>query len=139
MAGQPNKASTSFDLECTHCDKFGHELFDVTLEDVSEIKNSNYNLFSLTRLMQNGWKMSGDETAITMKKGGKAIKFDIVIPTKHGAIYAGYFKRKDEVSGAAPEAGTQMNIEKAHQLLGHCSEATTRKMAKVLEWTISRG
>ena len=35
--------------------------------------------------------------------------------------------------------GVVLNLKKAHALLGHPSEALTRKIAKALKWTLTRG
>lgn len=142
IMGDEIKPGLEMDLECTHCDKFGNEVMDITLDSVGHMKGSNYNLCSLTRMMQKGWKLQGDKKAITMTKNGMSINFDIVIPTTKGALYCACFKRKranGEVHGAALGEGTEMNINRAHTLLGHKSEDSTRKTAKQLGWRITRG
>ncbi len=61
-----------------------------TLTDVNYNSMYNFNLVILTRLLMNGWKVTkGDKTGITVgSKDGSEIKFDIVIPTVCGAIFA---------------------------------------------------
>ena len=86
------------------------------------MKGYNYNLCSLSKMLQSGWKMSGNAKAITMRKGSMVIIFDIIIPTKNGALYCACFKRtggsnNDEIASGAIGKGTQMSIDKAHQLL----------------------
>jgi hypothetical protein len=44
-----------------------------------------------------------------------------------------------EVNAIQAEAGQKVNIERAHQLLGHMSEDSTRATAKALGWEIVRG
>jgi hypothetical protein len=44
-----------------------------------------------------------------------------------------------EVIAIQAEAGQKINIEKAHQLLGHVSEDSTRAIAIALGWKIVRG
>ena len=82
--------------------------------------------------------MSGDAKAVTMTKGSMTIVFDTIIPTKNGALYYTCFKRtggvsNDEIASGVIGKGTQISIEKAHQLLGHCNENATRQTAKQLE------
>ena len=95
------------------------------------MKDCNYNLCSLAKMLQNGWKMSGDAKAITMTKGSMTIVFDIIIPTKNEALQYACFKRTGEVnndkilSGATGKSN-QMSIEKAHQLIRHCNENATQ-------------
>ena len=70
------------------------------------------------------------------------IQFDIIIPTNNGVLHCAYFKRTGEVTSVevvsrAIGKGTQMSIEKAHQLPGHYNENSTRKTTKQLEWKIT--
>ena len=70
-----------------------------------------------------GWKLGGDSKAIWIEKGGKQFRFDIVIPTASGAIFAMYIKRKKTREVA--QMGTkpiEMNIQKAHDMLGHSNK-----------------
>jgi hypothetical protein len=84
-----------------------------------------------------GWKLNGNKEAIWIEKDGKEVRFDIVIPTPKGALYCMYFKRASEMAMSATESGTKMNIMKAHDLLGHCSEEMTRETAKEMGWILS--
>ncbi len=67
-----------------------------------------------------------------MKKGALKICSDIIIPTKHGAIYCAYFNFTGEVQDGAMTNKVQMSIAKAHAILGHENELATRKMTKYL-------
>jgi hypothetical protein len=58
--------------------------------------------------------------------------FDIAIPTPKGVIYALYLERGSEIAGATADGKIKMTVKQAHDKLGHCSEDTTRKMAKAL-------
>jgi hypothetical protein len=123
-------------------EKDGSEGLKCTLTDVSYCNKLNFNLLSLTRLLfRGGWIIThGDKTGITVKgREGNSIKFDIVIPTARGAIFAVRFVRDIEVSGAYTGAGTKMNIHKAHGLLGHVNEDETRRIAGHMSWVLSRG
>ena len=40
---------------------------------------------------------------------------------------------------ACTDVGTKMNIQKAHGLLGHGDEESTRKTAQKLGWILTRG
>jgi hypothetical protein len=91
-------------------------------------KNFPFYLFSLTKLMKQGWTLGGDQiNGIILSKDQHTLKFDIPIDTPEGVVFAMYAKRT-EVGSAA--VSTTMNIEKAHRLLGHQSEEATRKTAK---------
>jgi hypothetical protein len=84
-------------------------------------------------MLQLGWTLGGDrhELTLTSSDSKHVIHFDIVTKTKLGAVYSAKFARS--------EAGTKMNINRAHQLLGHKSEANTHKSAKALGIVITRG
>jgi hypothetical protein len=104
---------------------------------VALTKGSPFNLFSLTKAMQQGCILGGDNTnGITLTKGTNVLKFDIPIVTPKGVVYAMYMRRTEV---AASSVSTNMKIEKAHRLLGHQSEDTTRQTAKYLGWNITSG
>ena len=74
-----------------------------------------------------------------MTKGSMVIKFDIIIPTKRGALFYACLKRTQDVTSGAIEKGTQMSITKLHELLGHFNEnIAMQKTTKQLEWKITR-
>ena len=77
--------------------------------------------------------------AITMTNGSMVIKFDIIIPTEHGALFCACLQRTQEVASGGIGKGTQISIANVHELLGHCNENATHKTAKQLEWKITRG
>jgi hypothetical protein len=78
-----------------------------------------------------------------LKKGDQQVKFDLVIPTHKGVIFAMYINREgesqEEVAGIGTTTKKRLNIKKAHELLGHMSEDMTRKVAKHLGWEITKG
>ena len=118
----------------------GCNLQEATLTDVSFNKSLNYNLFSLSRVLKLGWVISkGDSTGITIKRDSTVIVFDIVVHTANGAVFATRFLRDSELFAACTEKGLRVNINKAHELLGHGDEESTRASARVLGWTITRG
>ena len=83
--------------------------------------------------------MIGDVNAITMTKVSMVIKFDIIIPTKHGVLFCACLKRTREVASGAIGKGTQMSIAKAYELLGHYNENATQKTVEQLKWRITHG
>ena len=131
------------DIPTMVCDKFGNEKTGILMTGVSHMKNGNFNLFSVTRAMMSGWKLTGDEESIRIQKGDLTISFDIVIKTTKGALYCAHMKRKrlhDKINGAeAEKKKTVMSVANAHALLGHCNEDATRKTAKHLGWELTSG
>jgi hypothetical protein len=53
----------------------------------------NFNLFSVTRMLQKGYRIKGDAKSITLEKGNHAFMFDSVIWTQGGALYCARFCR----------------------------------------------
>ena len=53
------------------------------------------------------------------------IKFEIVVPTPHGAIYACYFCCGHELGVIGTQTKTKMSFQHAQKLLSHCDKETT--------------
>jgi hypothetical protein len=109
----------------------------VKLTDVNYSKKFNYNLFSAARCLKNGWTMTGDKECITLvhPSGGHKLVFDIVIPTKNGALFATMLTKDTEVANAQVEKPQAMTLKQAHSKLGHyCDIEKTRHTAKRLNW-----
>jgi hypothetical protein len=118
------------------CDKNGNVLNDATISDVTHLPKAKSNLFSITKLQNDGWALGGNADAIWLTKGDVEIKFDIKIPTPKGVLYAMYHEPKTEIAAptmATPNAGTatiatvistpkRMSVKKAHDMLGHINE-----------------
>jgi hypothetical protein len=141
-AGNPVKEESIIDLKGQFMTDDGEMGIEATLTEVSVNQKYNFNLFSLTRLLIRGWHVArGDASSIVIEdKDGNRIVFDIVIRTVRGAIYATRFIREtSEVSAVGTEAGTVMNVYKAHALLGHSNEDSVRQTSKHLGWELTRG
>jgi hypothetical protein len=145
--GQSKSGSQIGDIPGTVCDKTGTTVSSATIQAALYLPSAMYNLFSITKLQREGWSLHGDEKCLRLTKGSATITFDILIPTAKGMLYAMYHQHGTEVANAGTTAGngpqdtkkTLMSIAKAHDLLGHKSEDTTRRNAKALDWTIARG
>ena len=140
-AGEAVKATSTIDLPGQFVAKDGGLGMKGTLADCNFNESLNFNLLILTRLLCSGWSITkGNATGITIQNGsGSKIEFDIVIPTARGALFACRFIREAEFAGISTEAGSKMNIQKAHNLLGHGNEEATRKSAQQLGWVLTRG
>ena len=68
ISGQAIKPSMEVDLPGMYCDKNGDNQFAVKLRDVDVIPESHYNLISLTKLMEEGHKVTRN------KKDGLSVK-----------------------------------------------------------------
>jgi len=100
-AGTAVKAESTIDIPGRFVTRDGSYGIKATLQGVSYNRQHNFNLLSLTRLLyKQGWVIEeGNKHGITiMKNGQERIKFDIVVPTPNGALYACRFLRNSEVS-----------------------------------------
>ena len=133
------------------CDNRGKELGPMRLMEVALCPESPFNLIGIGAYLAKGWTLEGNEDMIVLTKGRLRVVFDIVIETEKGRIYAGCFKPRVKMrsnaqsqiaaanSDVADRRPITMNIQQAHQRLGHMSESATRKAAAQLGWTITRG
>ena len=129
------------DIDGNVCDQSGNEKLRVKMKDVAIVPSSGFNLFSITKMMLAGWKLSGEREKLVLTKNGNEITFDIAIPTPKGVIFAIYIKRDGEMAGAGADAvaNVKLTIQQAHERLGHCGEDATRKAAKQLGWELTQG
>jgi hypothetical protein len=91
--GSSEDATVIGDISGRACDKNGNVLNDAKITDVTHLPEGKYNLFSITKLQNEGWILNGDASAIWLTKGDIEIKFDIKIPTPKGVLYAMYHQR----------------------------------------------
>ena len=85
ISGKAIKPSMEVDLPGMYCDKNGDDQFAVKLRDVDVIPESHYNLISVTKLMEEGHKVTGNKKdGLSVEKGGRIIKFDIRVETPKG-------------------------------------------------------
>jgi hypothetical protein len=125
-------------LPVTAGDQYGKKLDNFTLTNVKFVEKQKFNLFSTSKLVDEGWTPGGNRQAITFAKDGRILKFDIKIATASGCLFAICLTRR-EVGDAALAAVQKMTVLQAHQRLGHCNEDTTRQAAKLLGWELQRG
>jgi hypothetical protein len=141
MHGVPIASSKEMDIPVEHCDKSGNAIRQMVITDVSYLKGANFNLCSLTKMMEEGWGMFRDNVdGIVMRPGSdEEVYFDIIIKTQKGAIYAGYFKRSEEEAAAVAPSQVHVNVHRLHQMLGHSGEWSTRATGNYLGMDIARG
>jgi hypothetical protein len=112
---------------------------------------SKYNLFSITKLQNDGWMLGENADAIWLTKEDIEIKFDIKILTPKGVLYAMYHQCNTEIAAptvATPNAGAasveaiiptpkRMLVKKAHDMIGNINEKAVRKTAIALGWELT--
>jgi hypothetical protein len=80
------KAQVIGDLPGVICDKYGNIKSKTVLQDVVYIPTGGYNWFSLTKLMNSGWDLSGDnETGIMLSKGNKKVVLIFAFQLRKGS------------------------------------------------------
>ena len=137
VSGSSIKPSLQMELECIAMDKNNKEAGPVLLGNVALLESINYNLFSLSKLLNSGQKMHGDASKVVMTNGSKVLTFDIVVKTIKGVLFCAKFKRRGaSITGANTELTKLMSINNAHQLLGHANEDTAWAVAFCLGWHI---
>ena len=57
------------------------------LSKVRYAPENKFNLFSVTKLLMNGWFLGGDGNAIWLRNNEQTINFDINTKTKEGIIF----------------------------------------------------
>jgi hypothetical protein len=158
ISGKAIKPSMEVDLPGMYCDKNGDDQFAVKLRDVDVIPESHYNLISVTKLMEEGHKVTGNKKdGLSVEKGGRIIKFDIRVETPKGVLWCAYIQRSgseegEVAAGMSDDKGDnqpnrsvilnpaiKMSIDRAHAILGHSSEGKTRQTAAALGILITRG
>ncbi len=93
LYGQAIKPSMEVDLPGMYCDKNSNNKFAVKLRDVDGIPEIHYNLISLTKLMEEGHKVTGNKKdGLSVKKGRRVIKFDIRVKTPKGVLWCAYIQ-----------------------------------------------
>jgi hypothetical protein len=147
------------DIPVTYTCGNGKEI-KAELKDVQVNEKFNFNLFSVTRMLQKGCTLKGGAKSITLEKGNHAFTFDSVIRTWGGALYCARFCRNknspsqdcnvasvasntsEETTTKAKEALKKIfkiNVKWAHEYLGHLSKDTTRLTAKYLGMNLVHG
>jgi hypothetical protein len=138
--GAKEQASQIASIEGAVCDKYGNELSRTKLTDVTHLPSGKFNLFSLTKMQKEGWLLKGNREAIWLTKDDNEVVFDMKVPTNKGLLFAMYFKRGKEIAAAATDSlPRRMPIKKAHAVLGHSDEDSTRRTAAELGIEITRG
>ena len=111
-------ASSKMDIARTWCNQFGEKQFKTTLRDVQYNPNLNFNLFSIGKVIKEGWKLSGNQEGLVLTKGCGKLVFDIKIKTQNGVIFCAYLWRGHEISEILASTITTMSI-KSHRNTQH--------------------
>ena len=117
-----------------------NETKNIRIQNVSILPNGQFNLFSISQMLNKGWKLAGDNDKITISKGDLDLHFDIKIPTARGMLFGIRIFRSQEILGVAGDkSSVKIAVNEAHELLGHMSFPTTRAIAQELGWELTKG
>ena len=110
------------DMKAVMCNQHGQLGEAVIMKNVSVVPTSGFNLFSLTKMMNAGWTLHGNEDAILLTKGKMRLCFDIKVDTPQRAVYAMYIKRTEIPTAGIDEKKKKkqlkLRITQAHERLG---------------------
>ncbi len=105
----------------------------ISLKDVKHSPTFVKNIVSLSKLLQDGYKITkGDVDCISLEKDGLSIE---AIPQDDGLYYI-HLQQTNIVMTTTGE-GHKCTLEKAHKLLGHTDIKTTKATAEKLKWNLT--
>lgn len=168
-AARPLRIEGSGYYPCKQIYKDGSEGVSLRLTKVQVSKTAKVNLFSITQVISQGFKLESEGNGMILTKGDCIIKFDIPYRTKSGVLFCARLQPRNDdtafdamdttpnvieddetiepsktvpavVEDTEPEKSKKkVPIAKAHAMFGHQSEKATRRIAKALNIELSRG
>jgi hypothetical protein len=137
FVGESINQDLEMDIPVTYTCGNGKEI-KAELKDVQVNEKFNFNLFSVTRMLQKGYTLKGDAKSITLEKGNHAFLFDSVIPTRGGALYCARFCRNKNsplqdcnVASVASETSEETTT-KAKEALKRSSKSMSSRLMNIL-------
>jgi len=139
--GGTEQANKIADIKGCMGNKYGVEMGQATLAEITILPTGKFNFCSLAKLMNKGWILGGDHETMWLTKGKRTVTFNIKIPTPKGTLYAMYFKSESklEIADVGIQGAIKVNYQVMHDKLGHCNEDMTKKAAKLLGFDIASG
>jgi hypothetical protein len=101
------------------------------------LKNGQNKLLSVTKIMNSGLKLQGDENSISLRKHSKQLTFNIKIQTMRGVLFAVKINKRVEVNAIVDKMlkkVKKMTLMKAHHQLEHLAIQATKDAAVHLGW-----
>jgi hypothetical protein len=94
FVGESINPELEMDILVKYIRKNGLEI-KAELKEVQVNENFNFNLFSVTKMLQKGYLLSANEKCIKLKKGAHVFTFESVIRTRGETLYCAIFKRQE--------------------------------------------
>ena len=106
---------------------------DVVLQEYKQVPDLWVHLFSITKAVSDGWKLSNEGQMMVLTKGKNKIVFDRIIKSGSGHLCAVEIRPPgQETATAAMDPGSTVNIQEFHETMGHTSEESLRLTAKAM-------
>jgi hypothetical protein len=103
---------------------------NISINKVKYVPKLCANLFSINKAINDGFSLSNKGTSISLTKGSSSIIFDRVINTMSGTI-----SRIKMIGNESPVAHINSvnanNINKFHEMIGHCGPDRLKRTATV--------
>ena len=94
VAGPPVVATKIINILLVMADREGRK-FPTIMSNVTLVPSRRYNLFSMTKLMKDGWTLEGGiNTGITLKQEGKEVHFGKKVHTTKRVLFVARITRK---------------------------------------------
>jgi hypothetical protein len=137
--GNEEKVTTIGTVKGNAINKNGKLQGSIDLSGIMNLKNGRYNLLSVTKIMNSGWKLEGNEKSISLVKENKKLIFDIKIHTTRGVLFEVKIDKRSEIAGILKEVKKVKEVTsmEAHQCLGHLSQLSTKDTEKQLGWHLT--
>jgi len=85
--GERIKSTTLGSIRGLVTTRKGEIVAKVTLTDVACTPDSKFNLLSITKMMSEGWTVTGNSDHLSISKGNVTLTFDIIIRTQRGKLF----------------------------------------------------
>ena len=104
----------------------------VVLKDVQVAPGAGCNLLSLTRLLNNGYELKGNQKGLTAVQGKVKITFDQTIEVGSGYLLGIHLvpTSTSEITSLTLPEGSRVQYEALHAMLGHPGVSSVQRTAK---------
>ena len=128
------------------CDNQGYNVMHVTMKDVAFVPDCMLNLFSISKQLKHGWSLGSSKEVLVLTSTNEkySVKFDIMISTPNGCLYAMCIARKPQEGAEAVTTDRNSNrkvkmiFKQVHEKLGHINKCTTKDISKSLGWEVTK-
>ena len=135
--GKTMKATKIGKLKCKVVQEDGSSC-EVTLTDVRFVPELWVNLFSIGKVLSKGFQLGNDGIKIHVSKNDFRLCFDKVIKTRTGYVLGvDMIPLAPEVAAYAHASKSKFEVNKLHQVFGHCGEECLRLTAKAYNWDLT--